>query len=133
MEEDGIRCSIGVTAFQEFFLATEGSVLHQLLLAVLLILGSTGVRRAVGTRDDDDFLAPARWVCTMFLGHGVVLDEVEQRDVIELLVGGTGKVIVQGREGRGWLVFFQVVLHCARSIQAEDNEVPGGSEHGQLE
>ena len=91
-------------------------MLHQLLLAVLLILGSTGVRRAVGTRDDDDFLAPARWVCTMFLGHGVVLDEVEQCDVIELLVGGTGKVVVQGREGRGWLVFFQVVLHCDSTL-----------------
>ena len=67
-------------------------MLHQLLLAVLLVLGSTGVRRAVGTRDDDDLLAPVRWVSAQLLGHDVV---VEQRHVIEPRVGGTGHVVVQ--------------------------------------
>ena len=69
--------------------------MHQLLLAVLLVFGSTVVRRAVGTHDDDDLFAPVRWVSAQLLGHGVVLDKVEQRHVIELRVGGTGHVVVR--------------------------------------
>ena len=63
----------------------EGHVEHELLLTVLLILGSTGVRRAVGTHNHNNILSSAIGFRTQLLGHGVLLDKAQKSHFIEVL------------------------------------------------
>ena len=62
LEEDGISGCIGVTVSQEFFFSKERDVQHQLLPTILLVLGTAGVRREVGTNNHHNSFSPPRWV-----------------------------------------------------------------------
>ena len=47
---------------------------NQLLPTVLLVLGTAGVRKEVGTNNHHNSFPPPRWVSTQLLGHGELLN-----------------------------------------------------------
>ena len=56
---------------------TKGHIKHELLLTVLLILGTLWIKQAVWPDNDDNFLCSLGCLRAGLLGHGVMLDKVE--------------------------------------------------------
>ena len=116
--------NIAFTASKNIIHLAEVLVLHQRLAVMLFILRAGRIRGAVGTRNDNNVLAPVHWLWSKCLQHGVLPGKRDQCDVIKMWSGGSMHVMIN----KWWcsiiLFFLQVILNSTRTIKAENNEIP---------
>ena len=95
MEEVGVCSRVGVARSEKLFQLPKWSVQHELLPAVLIVLGTHGIRGAARADNDDHLLYPEDWGLTSFLWCTTALDKLQESHVFKLWSAGTGTVVVE--------------------------------------
>ena len=99
-------------------LVDERFVLHEWLSTVLLILGTSRVRRAVGTWYPHNSFASSSRLCPKCLWHGVLTRKLKKCDVNKWRSSWTHKIMVNDRWCNSMLFFIQTIFNCTGPIQA---------------
>ena len=80
---------------EELMVCSERPMQHQLLPAVLLVIGAIRVRREEWSDNDHYCLAPEGWFITHILWDGVALHEVQDCHPLKVWCGWPANVVVK--------------------------------------